>query len=66
MKNKGERLKVKGERFLLFLSIFIFQFSISSCNPEAPWVVDNVEIKMNAELVSAGFLEYSFRPSGDA
>ena len=66
MKNKGERLKVKGERFLLFLSIFIFQFSISSCNPEAPWVVDNVEIKMNAELVSAGFLEYSFRPSSDA
>ena len=66
MKNKDERLKVKGERILLFLSIFIFQFSISSCNPEAPWVVDDVTIEMSAEIVSAGFIEYNFHPNKDA
>ncbi len=66
MKNKGERLKVKGERILLFLSIFIFQFSISSCNPEAPWVVDDVTIEMSAQNVSAGFIEYSFTPNKEA
>ena len=66
MRNKGERLKVKGERILLFLSIFIFQFSISSCNPEAPWVTDGVEIEMSAQTVSAGFIEYSFRPNNEA
>ena len=36
---KGERLKVKGERLkvkgiLIFLSIFIFQFSLFSCRPK--------------------------------
>ena len=66
MRNKGERLKVKGERILLFLSIFIFQFSISSCNPEAPWVVDDVTIEMSAQNVSAGFIEYNFHPNKDA
>ena len=66
MKNKGERLKVKGERFLLFLSIFIFQFSISSCNPEAPWSTQDVMIEMSAQNVSAGFIEYSFTPNKEA
>jgi FKBP-type peptidyl-prolyl cis-trans isomerase len=43
IKIKGERLKVKGERLLLFLSIFIFQFSIPSCteNKWADWKVQN-------------------------
>ena len=66
MKNKGERLKVKGERILLFLSIFIFQFSISSCNPEAPWSTQDVTIEMSAQNVSAGFIEYSFTPNKEA
>ena len=66
MKNKGERLKVKGERILLFLSIFIFQFSIFSCNPEAPWSTQDVTIEMSAQNVSAGFIEYSFTPNKEA
>ena len=59
-------MRNKGERILLFLSIFIFQFSISSCNPEAPWSTQDVTIEMSAQNVSAGFIEYSFTPNKEA
>lgn len=68
MKNNilGFRIQDSGCRTFLSLFLILYSLLFTGCNPEAPWVVDNVEIKMNAELVSAGFLEYSFRPSGDA
>lgn len=46
---------------VLLLAILLF-----SCNPEAPWVVDDVTIEMSAEIVSAGFIEYNFHPNKDA
>ena len=65
IKVKGERLKVKG--ILIFLSIFTFQFSISSCAlDEAKWATDDVAITMKVGIVSAGFIECQFSTSRDA
>ena len=58
IKIKGERLKVKG--LLYLLSIFIFQFSLPACSPEAKWYTDDVEITMDVHTVSAGFVECHF------
>ena len=63
-KVKGERLKVKG--IFWFLSVFIFQFSFSSCNPDAHWEASNVEIFMDIRTVSAGFIECQFSTNKDA
>ena len=51
-KTKDERLKVKGYRKLsglLVLSVFIFQFSLSSCNPEAKYETKDVEVFMTID-----------------
>ena len=64
IKVKGERLKVKG--LFYFLSIFIFQFSIPSCKPEAPWTTKNVELNMDIKTVSAGFIECDFSTNKNA
>ncbi|MBR6117466.1 MAG: hypothetical protein IKQ11_01235 [Paludibacteraceae bacterium] len=64
IKIKGERLKVKG--LLYLLSIFIFQFSLPACSPEAKWYTDDVEITMDVHTVSAGFVECHFTTSKDA
>ena len=68
-KTKDERLKVKGYRKLsglLVLSVFIFQFSLSSCNPEAKYETKDVEVFMTIDTVSAGFIECSFHTNKDA
>lgn len=64
IKIKGERLKVKG--FFYLLSIFIFQFSFSSCNPNAKWETENVEITMNITIISAGFVRCEFSTNKEA
>ena len=64
IKVKGERLKVKGLFYLL--SILIFQFSFSSCNPEAKWETENVEIKIQVQTVSAAFIRCSFSTNKEA
>jgi len=38
----------------------------ASCNPEAQWSTDNVEISMNIKTVSAGFVECNFSTNIEA
>lgn len=64
IKVKGERLKVKG--LFILLSIFIFQFSLSSCDPEAKWSTKEVNIDMSVNVVSAGYVECSFATNKEA
>ncbi|MBR6034692.1 MAG: FKBP-type peptidyl-prolyl cis-trans isomerase [Paludibacteraceae bacterium] len=54
------KMIVKGERFLIFLSIFILQFSISSCkkNNWADWKVQN-EVWLEANKQKEGVIETS-------
>ena len=63
-KVKGERLKVKG--LFIFLSIFIFQFSLSSCDPEAKWETSDVDITINVQTVSAAFIRCEFKTNKEA
>lgn len=64
IKVKGERLKVKG--LFILLSIFIFQFSLSSCDPDAKWSTKEVDIDMSVNVVSAGYVECSFATNKEA
>ena len=66
IKVKGERLKVKGMFGLIVLSIFILQFSFSSCSPEAKWETKDVNIEMTVTNVSAGFAECEFSTDKEA
>lgn len=66
MRSKTLIAKRPNRRFFAGLTVFVMAIILSSCNPEAPWVVDGVEIKMSAQTVSAGFIEYSFQPNNDA
>lgn len=43
-----------------------FSLTMSSCNPEAAWVTDNVDITMNVEMVSAAFIQCSYTTTRDA
>ena len=54
--NKGFRIAFFGLLTLL----------AAACNPNAPWVTDNVNIYMSCRTTSAGFLEYHFETSRDA
>ena len=56
-------IKVKG---LIILSVFIFQFSFFSCNPEAKWSIKDVEIEMTVKNISAGFVECDFATNKEA
>lgn len=62
-KMKGRRRKIKG---IIFLAIIIFQISLVSCSPEAPWETEGVEVRMQQKTVSAGFVEYDFSTNKDA
>jgi len=46
--------------------MFICQFSLSSCNPEAKWETKDVEITMTIGDISAGFVECSFSTNKEA
>ena len=37
-----------------------------SCNPEAPWQTDNVDIRMEVKTVSAGYIECAFSTDKEA
>ena len=39
---------------------------LMACNPEAPWETKKVEIRMNVETVSAGYVECSFSTNKEA
>ena len=62
-KMKGRRREIKG---IIFLAIIIFQISLVSCSPEAPWETEGVEVRMQQKTVSAGFVEYDFSTNKDA
>ena len=62
---KEQRLKWFRPIVFGLLSLFLIPLFFS-CNPEAPWVVQDVEIEMSAQIVSAGFMEYSFKPNKEA
>lgn len=70
MKNERSKMNEVKTYSRLFgrivLSLFITTLALSSCKPEAPWSVKNVEINMSVETVSAGFIECSFSPSKSA
>ena len=68
MKNNilGFRIQDSGCRTFLSLFLILYSLLFTGCNPEAPWVVDDVTIEMSAQNVSAGFIEYNFHPNKDA
>ena len=70
--NKGERLKVKGERKhrllngFIVLSIFIFQFLLPACNttkfvPQDKYLLNKAYIKCDDQAVSTGDLRKYLR-----
>lgn len=60
MKSKSKILYLKSQIVLLLVII------LSSCNPEAPWKTENVEIYMEIQTISAGFVECSFSTNKEA
>lgn len=60
MKSKSKILNLKSQIVLLLVII------LSSCNPEAPWSTENVEIYMEIQTISAGFVECSFSTNKEA
>ena len=62
-KLKGERLKVKG-LFILLCALYVIL--LPSCNPEAPWTTDKVDITVRIEAASAGFVVCEFTTSKEA
>lgn len=63
MRSKGLEVRGLGFRGWIMLTIITL---LASCNPESPWVTDNVTIEIVEETVSAGYAEYTFKPSRDA
>ena len=59
----SNKFKISNRKSQIALLIIIM---LSSCNPDAPWTTQDVTIEMSAEIVSAGFIEYNFRPNKDA
>ena len=47
-----------------FLSILVYV--LSSCNPEANWETQDVEVYMTQKALSAGFAEFEFSTNKDA
>lgn len=49
-------------------SLFLVLYStlLTSCNPEAKWETENVEVSMDIKTISAGFIEASFSTNKDA
>lgn len=67
MKNREYRAQNTEHRLtkLIVLSA-IAVLLLPSCNPEAPWQADNVNINMTITTVSAGFIECSFSTDKEA
>lgn len=61
MRIKGEWMRGLGAVLCILCSVFFV-----SCNPDAHWVTENVEIKMSPRTISAGFVEYEFTTTQDA
>ena len=57
------KIKVKGYRLAV---IGLLAFLTLACNPEAPWTTKNVDITMDIQTVSAGFIECEFSTSKNA
>lgn len=59
--NKSAIFNLKSSIALLFSIIML-----SSCNPEAKWETENVEIKIQVQTVSAAFIRCSFSTNKEA
>lgn len=51
---------------LVIIALVTLSFAFSSCNPEAKWETEGVEVKISVEDISAGFVECHFTPNKDA
>jgi len=51
---------------LIVLSLFSFQFSLSSCKSESAWEKEGVEVRIDIHKVSAGYVECDFTTNKDA
>ena len=63
--NKVIGKRLKGIAVLSVLCILCAVF-FSSCDPDAKWTTDDVEITMSIKTVSAGFVECSFSTNREA
>ena len=51
---------------LIFHITILALLALVACNPEAKWTEDKVDITMDIETISAGFIECSFSTTKDA
>ena len=58
--------KITIRQIILVLCPLSFVLSLSSCNPEAKYETENVNISINVKTISAGFIECSFSTNKDA
>ena len=66
---QGTYNKAKLSRRLIIAGIIALAVSaitLSSCNPQADWAKENVEVQMTVGTVSAGFIECDFSTNKDA
>ena len=62
----AERVKTKWIRRFILVLIPCSLLLAPSCNPEAKWETEDVEISMSVSTVSAGFIECSFSTDKEA
>ena len=56
----------KTVSYILCFVLCSLSFTLFSCDPEARWETENVDITMSIKTVSAGFIECSFSTSKEA